>query len=126
MKSAPICAQIFEIAEGSSVRISQARPISPETPLTIYGVSFGPTNPALQPGQASATVASTVSASTITIGTTTLEATDIIYVGASPGTAGLYQVNIRVPAKLPDGDYPLIMKLGNFGTPPGAFLTVKN
>jgi uncharacterized protein (TIGR03437 family) len=101
-------------------------PAKPGDYLTIYGVSFGPTNPAVAPGVASPSVASTVNAPSVTLGGTPLPAADFLYAGASPGTAGLYQVNIQVPAGLADGDYPIVLNLGSFSTPVGGYLTVKN
>jgi uncharacterized protein (TIGR03437 family) len=55
-----------------------------------------------------------------------LDASSVLYAGVSPGTAGLYQVNIQVPANLADGDYPITLVLGSFSTPVGGFVTVKN
>jgi uncharacterized protein (TIGR03437 family) len=100
-------------------------PAKPGDYLTIYGVSFGPTNPAIAPGAASATVAPTTNAPSVQLGSYTLSGAGI-YAGISPGTAGLYQLNIQIPAGLADGDYPLVLNLGSFSTPPGAFLTIRN
>jgi uncharacterized protein (TIGR03437 family) len=100
-------------------------PAKPGDYLTIYGISFGATNPAVAPGAAPSAIAPVANA-TVTFGTSPLPAANLIYVGVSPGTAGLYQVNIQVPAGLADGDYPLTLNLGSFSTPMGAYLTVKN
>jgi uncharacterized protein (TIGR03437 family) len=35
-------------------------------------------------------------------------------------------MNIQVPAGLADGNYPLILTLGTFSTPTGAYLTIQN
>ncbi len=98
-------------------------PAKPGDYLTIYGVSFGATNPAVAPGVAPSAIAPVANA-TLTLGT--LPAAAPLYVGVSPGTAGLYQVNIQVPAGLADGNYPLTLNIGTFSTPVGAYLTVKN
>jgi uncharacterized protein (TIGR03437 family) len=100
-------------------------PAKPGDYLTIYGISFGVTNPAVPPGAASVSVAPVANAA-VTLGASPLPAANLIYVGASPGTAGLYQVNIQVPAGLADGDYALTLNLGSFSTPAGAYLTVRN
>ena len=55
-----------------------------------------------------------------------VDAASVLYAGVSPGTAGLYQLNIRVPAGLADGDYPISLRLGGFVTPSGGYITVKN
>jgi len=68
-------------------------------------------------------------------GSTTLDAKNVLYAGVSPGTAGLYQLNIQVPAGLTDGDYAITLMLGNedlgvflpySSAPVGGFVTVKN
>jgi uncharacterized protein (TIGR03437 family) len=101
-------------------------PAKPGDYLTIYGVSFGATNPAIPPGAASASIASVTNTPSAMLGATALTTANLLYVGVSPGTAGLYQVNIQVPAGLADGDYPLALTLGTFATPAGAYLTIQN
>jgi len=101
-------------------------PAKPGDILTIYGVSFGPTNPAAVPGTPPTGAAQSIYTPSVELGTLNLNPTDILYAGVSPGSAGLYQLNIRVPTPLPDGDYPLVLTLGTFATPSGGFLTVKN
>src|ERR1035437_1752537 len=55
-----------------------------------------------------------------------VDAANVVYAGVSPGTAGLYQSNIRVSAGLADGYYPISLRLGGFVTPSGGYITVKN
>ena len=62
----------------------------------------------------------------MTLGTQTLDPSLVFYAGVSPGTAGLYQLNIQLPSTIADGDYPLVMTLGTFATPAGGFISVKN
>ena len=101
-------------------------PAKPGDILTIYGVSFGPTSPAAVPGTPSAGAAQSIYTPEVTLGAVGLDPSLIFYAGVSPGTAGLYQLNIQVPAAIADGDYPLVLTLGSFTTPAGGFLTVKN
>jgi uncharacterized protein (TIGR03437 family) len=100
-------------------------PAKPGDILTIYGVSFGPTTPSFAPGEPPTTTGPTVSAPEVALGTVSLTQADVLYAGVSPGIAGLYQLNIRVPANLPDGDQPLTLTLGTFKTPSVGFVTVK-
>ena len=100
-------------------------PARPGDVLTIYCISLGPTNPAVPAGMPSTGAAQVTAAATVKIGSTTLDPASVLYVGASPGTAGLYQLNITVPA-LADGDYPLILTLDRYSTPASGFITVKN
>ena len=102
------------------------RPAKPGDYLIVYGISFGPTSPAVAPGAAASGTAATTNAPSVTFGTANLSAASVLYAGLSPGTAGLYQLNIQVPANLADGDYPVTLALGGFSTPAGRFVTVKN
>lgn len=43
----------------------------------------------------------------------------------SPGSAGLYQVNITLPASLANGDYPVVATAGGVQSPSGVKLTVQ-
>jgi len=99
-------------------------PAKPGDYLTIYGISFGATNPAVAPG-IGATGAASVANATVTLGSSQLPAASLLYVGASPGTAGLYQVNILVPA-VADGDYPISVSLGSASTAAGGYLSIRN
>jgi len=101
-------------------------PAKPGEILTVYGVSFGPTNPAAVPGTPPSGSAQSIYTAAVALGTVNLDPSAIFYAGVSPGTAGLYQLNIQVPTPLADGDYPLVLTLGSFATPAGGFITVKN
>jgi uncharacterized protein (TIGR03437 family) len=101
-------------------------PAKPGEILTVYGVSFGPTNPATIPGTPPAAAAQSVYSSSVMLGSIALDPHAVLYAGVSPGTAGLYQLNIQIPNSIADGDYPLVLALGSFATPAGGFITVKN
>ena len=82
--------------------------------ITIYGISFGPTTPAVEPGQA-ATGAAIVPNAEVFVNSNPIVGADLLYVGASPGIAGLYQVNIRMPAGLIFGaarEVEIVVKVG--------------
>jgi len=59
------------------------------------------------------------------VGGVVLASSDVLYAGVAPLNAGLYQVNIRIPAAVPDGDQPVTLQLGQYGSPAGGFITVK-
>ena len=100
-------------------------PAKPGDYLTIYAISFGPTNPSFAPGSPPSSTATTTNAPGVTMGSVTLNQADVLYAGVSPGIAGLYQLNVQVPANMPDGDQPLTLTLGSFKTPSVGFVTVR-
>jgi uncharacterized protein (TIGR03437 family) len=100
-------------------------PAAPGDILTIYGVSFGQTDPSYAPGIAPDNAGRTLLSPSVRLGETALSAEDILYAGVSPLTAGLYQLNIRVPQGLAAGVYPIILGLGDYSSPAG-YLTVRN
>jgi uncharacterized protein (TIGR03437 family) len=62
---------------------------------------------------------------TVTLGGRQLLPEDVLYVGVTPGTAGLYQVNLLLPDDTPDGDLPLSISIGASKSPAGGFLSVQ-
>jgi len=92
--------------------------------LTLFGTGFGATNPSFGPGVLPGGAAQVTAAASITFGGVKLAATDILYVGVTEN-AGLYQVNLRVPEGVPDGDQSLVITVGEVKSPAGGFITVK-
>ena len=92
--------------------------------LTLFATGFGATDPAFGPGELPGGPAQVTASTSITFGGVKLAASDILYVGVTQN-AGLYQVNLRVPEKVPDGDQPLVITIGGVSSPNGGFITVK-
>ena len=91
--------------------------------VTLYCISLGQTNPASPAGRAPAGAAAAVGPVVVRFGNVEVEP---LYVGVSPGTVGLYQVNLRIPA-LPTNEYVVDLRVGQFRTPEdGAYLLVVN
>ena len=90
--------------------------------IVLWGTGFGPTNPALTPGVA--TPASQVY-STVTLPAVSLGSTPVPVLGAvlTPGSAGLYQIAIQLPA-LADGTYPIQTSIGGSQSPASTMLTI--
>ncbi len=91
--------------------------------LSLWGTGFGPTTPPVAAGiPVPADKIYNASPVTVTIGTTNVQ----VYGAAlAPGFAGLYQVNIQVPATLADGDYPIKATVSGTSSPDGVILSVK-
>ena len=92
--------------------------------LSIYTTGLGRTNPAFEAGVLPDRIGSTVEQVTVTLGGVQLAAADVLYAGVAPGLAGLYQINLRVPDAVADGDLPIAVRIAGVSTPDGAFLTV--
>ena len=51
---------------------------------------------------------------------------DVFYAGIAPCCAGLYQIVVRVPDGLPDGNHEVRAMVDGVSTPSGPFITVKS
>jgi uncharacterized protein (TIGR03437 family) len=91
--------------------------------LTLFGTGFGATDPSYGPGELPGGAAQVTAPVSITFGGVKLAAADILYVGVT-SNAGLYQVNLRVPSQVPDGNQSLTITIGGVASPAGGFITV--
>jgi uncharacterized protein (TIGR03437 family) len=87
------------------------RPARPGETITLYGIGFGPTDPAVTAGSIASGLANIRGNLTVQFGTTPAT---VSYAGLAPNFVGLYQINVTVP-NLPAGDYPLNVSFN--GTP---------
>jgi trimeric autotransporter adhesin len=112
---------------GASGLISGATftPAAPGEYLTLFATGFGATNPSFAPGVLPSGTPSVTAPVSITFGGVTLAPSDVLYVGLSQ-FAGLYQVDIKVPAGIADGNQPLVITVGGVASPADAFITVQN
>jgi uncharacterized protein (TIGR03437 family) len=112
------------IAAASLFPGSGFAPAHPNEYVTVYGTGFGGTNPAVAPGAFPATLASATGTVTVTLGGVAVPAANVLYAGVTPGSPGLYQLNLLIPAGTASGDLPLIIQVGSQQSPAGAYLTV--
>lgn len=118
----------FDIVGDPSV-IRGDRPVRPARPgdvVLLFGTGFGVSEPVFQAGELSFGQPRLRDPFTVTIGSVTLRAEDILYAGLSPSSiSGLYQVNVRLPDSTPDGDLPVVVRIGGFQTQSGATILVR-
>ncbi len=100
-------------------------PAEPGEYVTLYGTGFGATEPALETGQIPGAAALLAGAVTFALGGIEVPAEDVLYAGAAPCCAGLYQFTVRVPADIPDGDASVVAAVQGVATPEGPFLAVR-
>ncbi|MCU1328621.1 MAG: hypothetical protein JWN34_3991 [Bryobacterales bacterium] len=84
-------------------------PAKPGETIVLYGTGFGPTSPVLAGGviadkayPLSPLPAATVGGRVAAVG----------YAGLVPSLSSVYQVNLTIPADLPDGDWPVVVNVG--------------
>jgi uncharacterized protein (TIGR03437 family) len=98
-------------------------PAKPGELIVLWGTGFGATTPAVPPGVVppSSPVSNVANAVAVTIGNVaaTVESASI-----SPGSPGLYQIAVRVPASVPDGDLPVIAQVTGIPSPSNVLLRV--
>jgi uncharacterized protein (TIGR03437 family) len=80
--------------------------------VELYATGFGPTNPAVPPGQAFSGAAGAVDAVNVKIGSWNVTPP---FAGLSG--AGLVQINLTIPGGLGTGDIPLVATVGGSQTP---------
>jgi uncharacterized protein (TIGR03437 family) len=90
--------------------------------IILWGTGFGPTSPLITAGQTVDKPATLVEPVRVTIGGLPAE-----YLGGalSPGSAGLYQIAVRIPEPAPDGDLLVVTEVGGFRSQENALLTVQ-
>jgi uncharacterized protein (TIGR03437 family) len=88
--------------------------------VILYGVGFGPTNPATPTGQTLAAAQPLANPVTMTIGGVPVTPS---FAGLS--SSGLYQFNVTVPSGLTTGDAALVATINGIPTQMGVVLTVK-
>ena len=105
--------------------MSQANAANIAPALTTTDVVVTCTPAACTDGTAPTDVEVSITGYSITIGGVMLAPADVLYAGVSPGYIGLYQINLRVPAGVPSGNQPMVIKIGNNSSPAGGYLTVQ-
>jgi uncharacterized protein (TIGR03437 family) len=91
--------------------------------LTLFATGFGATNPSFGPGELPNVAAGVTQSITVSVGGIGLTPAEILYAGVTQN-AGLYQLNIQLPASVPSGDEAVIVTIGGVAAPAGGFITV--
>lgn len=93
-----------------------ASPAAPGEIIVIYCTGLGPTNPTVTAGTAApVSPLAQTSNTAVTIGN--LPAT-VLFSGLTPGEAGLYQIDLTVPASAPAGNLQLVVNAGSIASSP--------
>ena len=88
-------------------------PASVGDTLTLYAIGLGQTNPAVATGAAATGTASLTSTPVVYFGDFVYEAATPLYAGLSPGSVGLYQVNVTIPPGVPKGNVDVTIQFAD-------------
>ena len=100
-------------------------PAAPGEIVTLYGTGFGATDPPLATGQIPGGAAELTNEVSFTFGGIAVPSWDVLYAGAAPCCAGLYQFTVRLPTVVPDGNAAVSATVRGVSTPRGPFLAVR-
>jgi len=106
--------------------INAAAPARPGDYVILFATGLGETEPEAVWGQAPQAAAPLrrMKEFSLMVGNAPLEADRVLYAGAAPGFAGLYQINLKLPDKLAD-DPEIRIALGGQISPAGLRLPVR-
>jgi uncharacterized protein (TIGR03437 family) len=100
------------ILHANNTLVNAANPAKGGEQIVIYGTGLGATNPSFATGAPATASNQTVNAVTASIGG---QSATVVYSGLTVGFAGLYQINVIVPAAL-SGSQPLLVMAGGSAT----------
>ena len=108
---------------------SQITPDSPavagET-IVVYATGLGRTLPNAFAGEIDRTPAPIASSLQLSLGGAPFPADHIQYAGLTPGTAGVYQMNLQLPDDLPAGNLEIVAAVGAQASIPGVSLPTQS
>jgi uncharacterized protein (TIGR03118 family) len=105
---------------GPASTTTGATPAAPGETIVLYGTGFGVTSPTAPEGQLITTPLTLAPPPIVTIGAT---ASQVDYAGLI--YAGLYQINVTVPASTASGDVPVVALVGATASPGSAAIAVE-
>jgi uncharacterized protein (TIGR03437 family) len=97
---------------GSTGLANPTSPVKPGDVVVVYCTGLGAVDPPVEAGKAASltTLSPTVNPVTATVGG---RVATVLFAGVTPGFSGLYQVNLIVPAGLPDSDTTTLVLSAN-------------
>jgi minor extracellular serine protease Vpr len=112
----PVSGNLAAARDANNNVITASNPAVPGQAIVLYCNGLGPVNnqPADGAPASSTSLSATTTAPVVTIGGQTAQ---VIFSGLSPGSVGLYQVNVYVPSGLSAGNQPITIAIGGHTSP---------
>jgi uncharacterized protein (TIGR03437 family) len=109
----------FSLLGPASLVPGTSAPAKPGEVIMLYGTGFGPTHPTVSNGLM-------VTGSPVLTNPVSVQIGGVVVNPLFAGliSAGLYQINVQVPASAAGGDLPVVATIGGVSTP-SAFITVQ-
>jgi uncharacterized protein (TIGR03437 family) len=119
----PAAVHLSGVLVGSGGLIAGANfsPAAPGETIELFATGFGLTNPASPSATILAQAVPLATTPSITIGGMPAK---VLFAGLASN--GLVQLNVTVPASLPNGDAPIVASVNGVQTPVNLFLTIHN
>jgi len=97
-------------------------PARPGEVVILYGAGFGRTSPDTPPGEVIVTPGQIIDLSQLTVLIGAVQA-QVQFAGITQ--AGLYQLNVKIPDSLPDGDATVVAQIGGQRSQDNAFIAIQ-
>jgi uncharacterized protein (TIGR03437 family) len=108
---------------GDPATVTGAKAAKPGDMVTLWATGLGATNPAVDAAAIVTAAAPTVNPVTVILNGTALPAANVLYAGMAPNLmAGVYQVNILIPAGVAAGDATLKLVVNGTSSQDGVAL----
>ena len=122
---AALHADMALVGEEGALPGRTSRPAVAGDVVTLFGTGFGPVSPPLGTGEFAWEAAPLATTSVrALIGEIEVPQENILYAGAAPSAAGLYQLSVRVPDNVAAGTHGFKLMLDGVSSPSGPKLTV--
>lgn len=122
---AALHADMALVAEEGAIPGRESRPAVAGDVVTLFGTGFGPVSPPLATGEFAWEAAPLATTSVrAMIGEIEVPQENILYAGAAPSAAGLYQLSVQVPDNVAAGTHGFTLMLGGVSSASGPKLTV--
>lgn len=119
-------AQVVIATHGNGPLVTNASPAQPGETVVLYATGLGPTLPAAIPDRIAAAAApiADLAGFQVLLNGVAVDPHQVLYAGVTPGFAGLYQINLQLPANTPSNP-EIRIGFSTVMSPPGRILPVQ-